>query len=100
MIGRMPFPMESNEINKRVKKTGPLSMPQKKWYRKRGVIICIIVFMGLVSWFCIPPHLFHSPTSFVLEDKNGVLLSASIAADGQWRFPPNGEVPEKFIQCI
>jgi len=28
------------------------------------------------------------------------LLGAAIASDGQWRFPPNAEVPEKFKQCI
>ena len=28
------------------------------------------------------------------------MLGAAIAMDGQWRFPPNAEVPEKFKQCI
>lgn len=28
------------------------------------------------------------------------MLGAAIASDGQWRFPPNAEVPEKFKQCI
>ena len=28
------------------------------------------------------------------------MLNASIAADGQWRFPHNEKVPEKFVQCI
>jgi penicillin-binding protein 1C len=36
----------------------------------------------------------------VITDKNGQLLNASIASDGQWRFPQNNKVPEKFIQCI
>ncbi|MEP6846412.1 MAG: penicillin-binding protein 1C [Panacibacter sp.] len=40
------------------------------------------------------------PTSFVIADKDNNLLNASIAADGQWRFPYNEKVPEKFIQCI
>ncbi|MEP6682179.1 MAG: transglycosylase domain-containing protein, partial [Parafilimonas sp.] len=47
-----------------------------------------------------PGQLFNAPTSYVLEDKDGNLLSASIAEDGQWRFPYNADVPEKFSECI
>ena len=48
----------------------------------------------------LPSRLFTKPTSFVIADKNNQLLNASIAADGQWRFPYNDSVPEKSIQCI
>ncbi|WP_295795842.1 penicillin-binding protein 1C [Mucilaginibacter sp.] len=51
-------------------------------------------------WFCLPKPLFNSPTSYVIDDADGQLLGASIATDGQWRFPPNANVPEKFKQCI
>lgn len=51
-------------------------------------------------WFSLPSTLFNQPTSFVITDKDGNLLNASIAADGQWRFPYNKDVPEKFIECI
>lgn len=56
----------------------------------------------LLIWFCfsLPKTLFNAPTSFVIADKNGNLLSASIAADGQWRFPYDNNVPDKFVQCI
>ena len=56
----------------------------------------------LLVWFCfcLPSRLFKGPTSYVLEDANGNLLSASIATDGQWRFPQNKEVPAHFIDCI
>ena len=36
----------------------------------------------------------------MIEDAEGNLLNASIAADGQWRFPYNKNVPSKFIDCI
>lgn len=36
----------------------------------------------------------------MLEDKDGNLLAAQIADDGQWRFPYNNAVPEKFKACI
>jgi penicillin-binding protein 1C len=58
-----------------------------------------VVFL-LCFWFCLPSQLFTKPTSFVLTDKEGNLLNAAIAADGQWRFPYNKEVPEKFSKCI
>ncbi|MCO5949282.1 penicillin-binding protein 1C [Mucilaginibacter flavidus] len=51
-------------------------------------------------WFSLPKPLFNSPTSYVIDDADGQLLGASIATDGQWRFPPNANVPEKFKQCI
>jgi len=56
----------------------------------------------LVAWFifCLPDDLFNSPTSYVIEDKDGNLLSASIAEDGQWRFPYDANVPDKFSTCI
>ena len=56
----------------------------------------------MLLWFVfsLPASLFTSPTSFVITDANGALLNASIAADGQWRFPYNKEVPDKFSHCI
>ena len=36
----------------------------------------------------------------MLEDRQGMLLSASIAADDQWRFPLQQAVPEKFTAAI
>nr|WP_255670500.1 penicillin-binding protein 1C [Mucilaginibacter sp. UR6-11] len=50
--------------------------------------------------FSIPRHLFNSPTSFVIDDDQGQLLGASIASDGQWRFPYDANVPAKFKACI
>ncbi|MDA7803499.1 penicillin-binding protein 1C [Crocinitomix sp.] len=50
--------------------------------------------------FCLPAQLFNNPTSTVILDKDGNLLAASIASDGQWRFPHNPEVPEKFEKAI
>lgn len=38
--------------------------------------------------------------STVLLDAKGELLGARIAADGQWRFPPSGKVPEKYAIAL
>jgi penicillin-binding protein 1C len=64
--------------------------------------VFLVILLGLIIWFwlCLPSRLFHAPTSYVIEDKNGALLNATIAADGQWRFPYNKDVPQKFIDCI
>lgn len=44
--------------------------------------------------------LFQAPASTVLLDRQGDLLGASVAADGQWRFPASGPVPERFATCL
>ena len=67
--------------------------------RVRIVILCSFI---LLTWFylLLPAHLFTSATCYILDDNKGNLLSASIANDGQWRFPYDENVPEKFIACI
>lgn len=64
--------------------------------------IKLAVLLGLLLWFwfSLPKKLFNAPTSYVIEDADGNLLNATIAADGQWRFPYNKNVPQKFIDCI
>lgn len=52
--------------------------------------------MALGFLFCLPDPLFSDSYSVVLNDKQGSLLSAKIAADGQWRFPKTGSMNPKF----
>lgn len=40
------------------------------------------------------------PYAYALYDKNGVLLGASVASDGQWRFSPEKAVPDKFAAAL
>lgn len=47
-----------------------------------------------------PMPSFRTPRSTVVEARDGSLLGARIADDGQWRFPGNEEVPDKFKKCI
>src|ERR1700712_3844270 len=80
-----------------------LGLNRIKTTLKRPKVIIILAFLLALFtafWFCLPKPLFKSPTSYVIDDADGQLLGASIASDGQWRFPPNAEVPEKFKQCI
>ena len=48
----------------------------------------------------LPEPLFDAPLSYVLEARDGTLLGARIAADGQWRFPPRATVPVKFRRAL
>ncbi|GAB5400903.1 MAG: penicillin-binding protein 1C [Aureisphaera sp.] len=62
-----------------------------------------IGFMGvlMIIWlFCLPKPLFKNPTSTVIESREGALLGARIADDGQWRFPAMDSIPFRFEQCI
>jgi penicillin-binding protein 1C len=56
---------------------------------------------GPLLWFalCLPSPLFEAVYSPVLYDREGRLLGALAAADGQWRFPP-GPVNEKFAAAL
>ncbi|MFP2995281.1 penicillin-binding protein 1C [Spongiivirga sp. MCCC 1A20706] len=72
----------------------------------RGYIIknkikSIIFLVGLIAYaFCLPRPLFKDSTATVIDSENGELLGALIADDGQWRFPSNDSVPDKFKHCI
>src|SRR5919205_359972 len=65
---------------------------------KHLLVGALLLLFGFIN--ALPENLFEKPTSFILEDSDGNLLSAAIAEDGQWRFPYNKNVPAKFIQCI
>ncbi|WP_242009214.1 penicillin-binding protein 1C [Robertkochia solimangrovi] len=56
--------------------------------------------MLVLYYFCLPDPLFEAPTSTVIESRNGELIGAQIATDGQWRFPVMDSIPEKFRICI
>jgi len=53
-----------------------------------------------VYYFCLPRQLFKDPTATVITSDRNELLGAMIASDGQWRFPHNDSIPEKFKTCI
>ncbi len=59
---------------------------------------CAIIFCAI--FLAIPPREVPYPLSTVLNDREGNLLSASIAADEQWRFPRPDSIPEKLRTCI
>ena len=57
--------------------------------------------LTLLWLFCLPAQLFEdTPYSTVVTDKDGELLGARVADDGQWRFPPCDSLPEKFVRAL
>ena len=51
-------------------------------------------------FFIVPRPLFDAPCSTLLYSREGELLGARIAPDGQWRFTQAGALPEKFAVCL
>ena len=68
--------------------------------RKKIILLGITGVILVIYGFCLPDKLFHDPQSTVLLDRDYQLLCASIASDGQWRFPEIEEVPEKFSKAL
>lgn len=62
-----------------------------------GFLMCLL---GVWYFLCLPRPLFSDPYATVLHDRHGALLGALIASDGQWRFPPAAQTPERFNHAI
>ena len=70
---------------------------------RRGLVwalaaAAVVVVAGVATR--LPDPLFDDPVSSVLEARDGSLLGARIAADGQWRFPGRDTVPGKFAAAV
>jgi len=68
-----------------------------KTHKKKTIVLLVLLIFYA---FCLPKDLFKDPTATVITSKSNELLGAQIASDGQWRFPHNDSVPEKFKICI
>jgi penicillin-binding protein 1C len=67
---------------------------------RKTLLAGILLACGFTYYFSLPGRLFKDPYACVLEDRNGQLLSARIASDGQWRFPEADSVPPKFLTAL
>jgi penicillin-binding protein 1C len=63
-----------------------------------GIMIATVA--AVAYYFCLPNPLFRPVYSTVLETRSGQLMGASIAADGQWRFPLADTVPLRFREAL
>ena len=70
-------------------------------YLKRyKILVSIILILTVFYYFSLSKELFPKNYSTEVLDANGELIGARIASDGQWRFPEDSVVPEKFKQCV
>ena len=65
--------------------------------QKRWLIAGILLFVGFLL---LPSSFDEEPTSTVIESADGYLLGAKIAVDGQWRFPAEGRLPDKYAKAL
>jgi penicillin-binding protein 1C len=70
------------------------------WIKNNKIKSTILLVLLIFYYFSLPKQLFNDHTATVIESVEGELLGAQIADDGQWRFPHNPKVPEKFKECI
>ncbi len=68
---------------------------------KKKHIVLLVIF-GILIWYykSLPGQLFNESYSIVVFDRDSTLLSAQVAKDGQWRFPPVSRVSKEFEKCI
>jgi len=70
-----------------------------KKYRKT-LLLSLLIVTGLAYWYCLPASLFKTSYSTVVTSREGDLLAAHIADDGQWHFPRVDSVPYRFEQSL
>ena len=68
--------------------------------RLKIVLVGIAILFFFILFIPLPNPLMDAPRTTTLYDKNGALLSAAIATDEQWRFPPSDSIPAKFKAAI
>lgn len=99
---RLKFQLKTSFFNRqKLLETGKhLFERAKERVRQQPKTIAALGLLLLAWLFCLPSPLFQKPLSTVLEDRNGELLGARIAADGQWRFPTSDSLPVKYERCV
>lgn len=70
------------------------------WIRRNKIKFITAFLLLVVYYFSLPRVLFQEPYATVIESREGELLAAKIAKDGQWRLPAQDSVPDKFEKCI
>ncbi len=64
-----------------------------KKHPKKSIVLLVLL---IAYAFCLPRQLFKDPYATVIESKEGHLLGAQVADDGQWRFPQQDSIPFRF----
>ncbi len=64
------------------------------------VVVLLPAIWLIAGMFLLPRPLFSDPFATAVYSREGNLLGARIAVDGQWRFESTGVVSEKFKQAL
>jgi penicillin-binding protein 1C len=68
--------------------------------RRRLTVLAALLAAGAVAFALAPVPAFDAPLSTVALDRDGRLLAASIASDGQWRFPAPASLPPRYRTAL
>ena len=70
-------------------------------FLKEFWIIFVVVLLSFIFFVRLSSGpLFEDPLSTVIYDRDGDLIGARIASDGQWRFPATDSLPEKYKEAL
>jgi penicillin-binding protein 1C len=72
----------------------------KHHIKSHKILYFCVLLLLILYYFSLPNNLFPKNYSTVVLDRDGELVGARIANDGQWRFPEDSVIPDKFKQCI
>lgn len=81
----------------RIKYRMLFKMPAR-WKKWLAALLLAVAVTGFL--YVVPRPLFRTTCSTIIESRDGRLLGARIAPDGQWRFPEPDSIPRKFEQCL
>ncbi len=59
-----------------------------------------VAVLAIAGRLLLPDPLFNDPFSTVIYERNGRLLGARVADDGQWRFPESDSISAKFKTAV
>jgi len=78
----------------------PKALIHLRKHKKKYFIIILVIIIGMMMRLAAEWVVFDAPYSTVVFDRNGQLLGARIAGDGQWRFPETQTIPNKYHDCL
>ena len=83
---------------KHINDGGPFYRPPSL---RRQTAVFVVSMLLTAYVYMLPLALFEVPYSTAVYDRNGVLLGARVANDGQWRFPPSATpIASKYATCV
>ncbi|GIZ15693.1 penicillin-binding protein 1C [Capnocytophaga catalasegens] len=77
-----------------------MTIPFKKIFRTYKIRWILLGIILIAYFFCLPKQLFNQTYSTIVESREGKLLGAKIALDGQWRFPERDSIPLRFEKAL